>query len=130
MRRFANCGAALFLRRLAGRGAGCQTGIHENLSGCCYMSSRASDIGPDRETGASFTGSGADTLASGSEKAPADSGLAWVDACRPSCHHALASEDACLGLAEDAITGLRQALTGRFVSVEELDRALGVVSAP
>ena len=34
------------------------------------------------------------------------------------------------GLAEDAITGLRQALAGQFVSDEELDQALGVASAP
>ena len=35
-----------------------------------------------------------------------------------------------LVLVEDAITGLRQALAGQFVSDEELDQALGVASAP
>ena len=31
-------------------------------------------------------------------------------------------------LADDAVTGLRQALSGQFVSDEELDEALGVTS--
>jgi len=45
-------------------------------------------------------------------------------------YHALEAEHASLVLAEDAITGLRQALAGQFVSDEELDQALGVASAP
>lgn len=44
-------------------------------------------------------------------------------------NQAFESEHASLVLAEDAITGLRQALAGQFVSDEQLDQALGVASA-
>jgi hypothetical protein len=40
--------------------------------------------------------------------------------------HAVESERARQLLANDAITGLREALLGRFVSDKELDQALGV----
>ncbi|MDM0109688.1 hypothetical protein QTH97_32545 [Variovorax sp. J22R24] len=51
-------------------------------------------------------------------------GARRLDYCR-----ALESEHANLVLTEDAITGLRQALAGPFVSDEALDQALGVSSA-
>ena len=47
---------------------------------------------------------------------------------RQDYHHALASEHANVVLAEDAITGLRQALAGQLVSDDELDNALGSAS--
>lgn len=39
---------------------------------------------------------------------------------------AIEAEHAKLVLADDAITGLRQALAGQFMPDEELDQALGV----
>ena len=56
--------------------------------------------------------------------------VALVDARRLDYYHALESEHANLVLANDAITGLRQALAGQFVSDEELNQALGVAPAP
>ena len=56
--------------------------------------------------------------------------MALVDARRLDYYHALESEHANLVLADDAITGLRQALAGKFVSDEELNQALGVAPAP
>jgi hypothetical protein len=53
-----------------------------------------------------------------------------VDARRLDYYHALESEHAKLVLAEDAITGLRQALAGQLVSDEELHQALGVAPTP
>jgi hypothetical protein len=45
-----------------------------------------------------------------------------------SISEALEAEHANLVLAEDAITGLKQALAGQFVSDDELDQALGVAA--
>jgi hypothetical protein len=42
----------------------------------------------------------------------------------------LEAEHAKLVLAEDAITGLRQALAGHYVSDEALDQALGLPPSP
>ena len=52
--------------------------------------------------------------------------MALVDARRLDYYHALEAEHANLVLAEDAVTGLRQALSGEFASDEELDDAVGV----
>ena len=52
--------------------------------------------------------------------------MALVDARRLDYYHALEAEHANLVLAEDAITGLKEALSGEFVSDDELDEALGV----
>ncbi len=49
-----------------------------------------------------------------------------VNARRLDYFHALEAEHANLVLAEDAVTGLRQALGGQFVSDSELDEGLGV----
>ncbi|BEP64998.1 hypothetical protein GmRootV213_55520 (plasmid) [Variovorax sp. V213] len=97
------------------------------------MSLRASDIVPISEARARLTELAEDVVGSGSEKVLTKNGasyVALVDARRLDYYHALGSEHANLVLAEDAITGLRQALARQFVSVEELDRALGVASAP
>lgn len=56
--------------------------------------------------------------------------VALIDARRLDDYHALESERARLVLADDAITGLRQALAGQFVADNELDRALGVEPLP
>ena len=67
-----------------------------------------------------------------SRTVPAKNGASYValiDARRLDYYHALESEHANLVLADDAITGLRQALAGQFVPDEELDQALGVAPA-
>jgi PHD/YefM family antitoxin component YafN of YafNO toxin-antitoxin module len=97
------------------------------------MPLRASDIVPISEARARLTELAEDVVGSGSEKVLTKNGasyVALVDARRLDYYHALESEHASLVLAEDAITGLRQALAGQFVSDEELDRVLGVASAP
>ncbi|HEX7788924.1 MAG TPA: hypothetical protein VF467_00155 [Afipia sp.] len=97
------------------------------------MPSRDPDIFPIRETRVRLTASVEDVAGSGSEKASARNGAsaaALVDVRRPDHDHTLASEHASLVLAEDAMTGLRQAMARHFVSDEELDRALGSASAP
>jgi len=97
------------------------------------MSFKASDIVPISEARARLTELAEDVVGSGSEKVLTKNGasyVALVDARRLDYYHALESEHANLVLAEDAITGLRQAFAGKFVSDEELDQALGVASAP
>ncbi|BEP52496.1 MULTISPECIES: type II toxin-antitoxin system Phd/YefM family antitoxin [Variovorax] len=97
------------------------------------MPLRASDIVPISEARTRLTELAEDVVRSGAEKVLTKNGasyVALVDARRLDYYHALESEHASLVLAEDAITGLRQALAGQFVSDEELDRALGVASAP
>ncbi len=97
------------------------------------MSLRASDIVPISEARARLTELAEDVVGSGSEKILTKNGasyVALVDARRLDYYHALESEHASLVLAEDAITGLKQALAGQFVSDEELDQALGGTSAP
>lgn len=44
-------------------------------------------------------------------------------------YHALEAKQANLVLANDAITGLKEALSGEVVSDEEFDEALGVTPA-
>ena len=97
------------------------------------MSLRASDIVPISEARARLTELAEDVVGNGSEKVLTKNGasyVALVDARRLDYYHALESEHANLVLAEDAIAGLRQALVGQFVPDEELDRALGIASAP
>ncbi len=70
-----------------------------------------------------------DVVGSGSEKVLTKNGasyVALVDAPRLDHYHALEAEHASLVLAEDAVTGLKEALSGQFVSDDELDEALGV----
>jgi hypothetical protein len=55
--------------------------------------------------------------------------VAIVDARRLDYYHALEAEHANLVLADDAITGLKEALSGEFVSDDELDDALGFTPA-
>jgi len=97
------------------------------------MSFRASDIVPISEARARLTELAEDVVGSGSEKVLTKNGasyVALVDARRLDYYHALELEHAKLVLADDAITGLKQALADKFVSDEDLDRALGVSSAP
>ncbi|KLN56171.1 type II toxin-antitoxin system Phd/YefM family antitoxin [Variovorax paradoxus] len=97
------------------------------------MPLRAPDIVPISEARARLAELAEDVVRSGSEKLLTRNGasyVALVDAHRLDYYHALESEHASLVLAEDAITGLRQALAGQFVPDEELDGALGIASAP
>ena len=93
------------------------------------MAPRASDIVPISEARACLTELAEDVVGSGAEKVSTKNGasyVALVDARRLDYYHALEAEHANLVLAEDAVTGLRQALSGEFVSDQELDEALGV----
>ncbi|MFS2052060.1 type II toxin-antitoxin system Phd/YefM family antitoxin [Variovorax sp. Varisp41] len=97
------------------------------------MASRASDIVPISEARARLSALAAEVVKSGSEKMLTRNGVryvALVDARRLDYYHALQAEHANLVLAEDAIAGLREALTGSFVPDEELEEALGVRPAP
>jgi PHD/YefM family antitoxin component YafN of YafNO toxin-antitoxin module len=97
------------------------------------MPLRASDIVPISEARARLTELAEDVVGTGSEKVLTKNGssyVALVDARRLDYYHALEAEHASLVLAEDAIAGLRQAMSGHFVSDEELDQALGVTPAP
>lgn len=93
------------------------------------MALRASDIVPISEARARLTELAEDVVGSGAEKVLTKNGASYValiDARRLDYYHALEAEHASLVLAEDAITGLQQALAGQFVSDDELDEALGV----
>jgi len=97
------------------------------------MTIRASDIVPISDARARLTELAEDVVGNGAEKILTKNGasyVALVDARQLDYYHALESEYANLMLADDAITGLRQALAGEFVPDEELDRALGVIAAP
>lgn len=97
------------------------------------MASRASDIVPISEARARLSLLASKVVESGSEKVLTRNGVPYVtlvDARRLDHYHALEAEHANLVLAEDAITGLREALIGSFVPDEELDEALGVQPAP
>jgi PHD/YefM family antitoxin component YafN of YafNO toxin-antitoxin module len=92
------------------------------------MSLQTSDIVPISEARARLTELAEDVVGKGSEKVLTKNGasyVALVDARRLDYYHALEAEHVNLVLAEDAITGLKEALAGRFVSDEELDQALG-----
>ena len=72
-----------------------------------------------------------DVVGSGAEKVLTKNGasyVALVDARRLDYYHALEAEHANLVLAEDAVTGLKQALAGQFVPDDELNEALAVTS--
>jgi len=93
------------------------------------MALRASDIVPISEARARLTELAEDVVGSGAEKVLTKNGASYValiDARRLDYYHALEVEHANLVLAEDAITGLKEALSGQFVSDDELDAALGV----
>ena len=93
---------------------------------------RASDVVPISEARARLTELAEDVVGSGAEKVLTKNGasyVALVDARRLDYYHALEAEHANLVLAEDAITGLQEALSGRFVGDDELDAALGVAPA-
>ena len=94
------------------------------------MPLRAADIVPISEARARLTELAEDVVGSGSEKVLTKNGASYValiDARRLDYYHALEAEHANLVLVDDAITGLRQALTGQFVPDEELNLALGMV---
>jgi PHD/YefM family antitoxin component YafN of YafNO toxin-antitoxin module len=97
------------------------------------MAIRASDVVPISEARARLTELAEDVVGTGAEKVLTKNGasyVALVDARRLDYYHALEAEHANLVLAEDAITGLRQALAGQYVSDEALDQALGLPPAP
>lgn len=96
------------------------------------MALRTSDIVPISEARARLTELAEDVVGSGAEKVLTKNGasyVALVDARRLDYYHALEAEHANLVLAEDAVTGLKEALSGQFVSDGELDEALGVTPA-
>ena len=96
------------------------------------MALRASDIVPISEARARLTELAEDVVGSGAEKILTKNGTSYValiDARRLDHYHALEAEHANLVLAEDAVTGLKQAVSGQFVSDDELDEALGVAPA-
>ena len=97
------------------------------------MSLRTSDIVPISKACARLTELAEDVAGAGSEKVLTKNGASYValiDARRLDNYHALESEHARLVLADDAITGLREALAGQFVADDELDLALGVEPLP
>jgi PHD/YefM family antitoxin component YafN of YafNO toxin-antitoxin module len=94
------------------------------------MRLRSSDIVPISEARARLTELAEDVVGSGAEKVLTKNGasyVALVDARRLDYYHALEAEHANLVLVEDAIAGLKQALSGEFVPEDELDEALGAV---
>lgn len=96
------------------------------------MALRASDVVPISEARARLTELAEDVVGSGAEKVLTKNGasyVALVDARRLDYYHALEAEHVNLVLAEDAVTGLKQALSGQFVSDDELDEALGLMPA-
>lgn len=93
------------------------------------MTLRASDVVPISEARARLTELAEDVVGSGAEKVLTKNGASYVaivDARRLDYYHALEAEHANLVLADDAVTGLKQALSGQFVSDDELNEALGV----
>jgi PHD/YefM family antitoxin component YafN of YafNO toxin-antitoxin module len=97
------------------------------------MTLQTSDIVPISEARARLTELAEDVVGRGSEKVLTKNGagyVALIDAHRLDYYHALEAEHANLVLANDAITGLQQALAGQFVSDHELDQALGMASLP
>ena len=96
------------------------------------MALRTSDVVPISEARARLTELSEDVVGSGAEKVLTKNGASYValiDARRLDYYHALEAEHAKLVLAEDALTGLREALSGEFASDDELDEALGVKPA-
>lgn len=96
------------------------------------MALRASDVVPISQARARLTELADDVVVSGAEKVLTKNGasyVALVDARRLDYYHALEAEHANLVLAEDAITGLKEALSGQFISDQEFDEALGITPA-
>lgn len=96
------------------------------------MALRTSDVVPISEARARLTELAEDVVGSGAEKVLTKNGASYValiDARRLDYYHALEAEHAKLVLAEDAITGLRQGLSGQFVADDALDVALGITPA-
>src|ERR1700709_2828486 len=88
---------------------------------------RTRGVVPISEARARLTELAEDVVGSGAEKVLTKNGgsyVALVDARRLDYYHALEAEHANLVLAEDAVTGLKQALSGQFVSDDDLDEAL------
>ena len=103
--------------------------VKAKLKEYCNMALRTSDVVPISEARARLTELAEDVVGTGAEKVLTKNGasyVALVDARRLDYYHALEAEHANLVLAEDAVTGLQQALSGQFVSDDELDEALGV----
>ncbi len=95
------------------------------------MALRAADVVPISEARARLTELAEDVVDGGAEKVLTKNGASYValiDARRLDYYHALEAEHAHLVLAEDAIAGLKEALSGQFVSDADLDEALGVGS--
>ncbi len=102
--------------------------IDANINEYFKMTFQASDIVPISEARARLTELAEEVVGGGSEKVLTKNGasyVALVDARRLDYYHLLEAEHANLLLAEDAITGLRQAQAGQFLSGAELDEALG-----
>ena len=96
------------------------------------MTQRTSDVVPISEARARLTELAEDVVGSGAEKVLTKNGASYValiDARKLDYYHALEAEHAKLVLAEDAITGLQQALSGQFVADDALDAALGITPA-
>lgn len=92
------------------------------------MALRTSDVVPISEARARLTELAEDVVGTGAEKVLTKNGASYValiDARRLDHYHALEAEHANLVLADDATTGLKQALAGEFVSDDALDEALG-----
>ena len=93
------------------------------------MALRTIDVVPISEARARLTELAQDVVEQGAEKVLTKNGASYValiDARKLDYYHALEAEHANLVLATDAITGLREALAGQFLSDEEADEALGV----
>jgi hypothetical protein len=120
------------LRCFSWRVFGCTFSFNEIINGYCIMTLRASDVVPISEARARLTELAEDVVGSGTEKVLTKNGtsyVALVDARRLDYYHALEAEHANLVLADDAVAGLKQALSGQFASDDELDEALGVTPA-
>lgn len=88
---------------------------------------RSSDIVPISEACARLAELAGEVVGKDSEKVLTKNGASYValiDAHRLDYYHALEAEHTNLVLAEDAITGIKEALAGQFVSDEELAQAL------
>ena len=93
------------------------------------MALRTSDVVPTSDARARLTDLAEDVVRFGTERVLTKNGssyVALIDARRLDYDHALEAEHANLVLAEDAVTVLKQALSGQFVSDAELDEALGI----
>jgi PHD/YefM family antitoxin component YafN of YafNO toxin-antitoxin module len=105
------------------------TDFNVNINEGMKMALQTLDIVPISEARARLTELAEDVVGKGSEKVLTKNGASYValiDAHKLDYYHALEAEHANLVLADDAITGLQQALAGQFVSDDDLDQALGL----